>query len=123
MLKAICAVLVMLGAAVAVPAAGHASAPSPAFASATCNISGKERKLGTTYVTSVTAKGVACSKALTFVKAFHSCRRKDGVEGRCSRLQGYSCSEKRQAIATQYDSVATCRNGSRRIVQTYTQNT
>jgi len=110
-------------AVIAVLAPATAVAGTSAHSASACNISGKGRKLGTTYVTSVTVKGVTCSTALSFVKAYHSCRHKHGVAVYCARLRGYRCSEKRESIATQYDSGATCTNGSRRIVQTYTQNT
>jgi hypothetical protein len=94
-----------------------------AHAATTCNISGKERKLGATYVTSLSASGVGCARAETVVKAYHRCRHRHGAAGRCPRVLGYKCSEKREAIATQYDSHATCTHGSRRVVQVYTQNT
>jgi hypothetical protein len=114
-------VALLLGAALAVPAAAHA-APH-AHAARTCSVRGKERKLGTTYVTSVTASGVSCSTALSFVKAYHACRHRHGAAGKCPHLQGYTCTEKRESIPTQYDSRATCTRGSRRISQVYTQNT
>ena len=99
------------------PAAAHGASTR------TCNIHGKERKLGATYVTSLKAAGVSCASAETFVKAFHKCRHRHGRAGRCAHLSGYTCTEKREAIPTQYDSRATCTRGSRRIVQVYTQNT
>src|SRR3954468_18167681 len=119
MFKLLCAAIAAI--AVAVPACAHAG--QSARTASTCSISGKERKLGATYVTSVTASGVACSKAVTFVKAYHSCRHKHGAAGHCAKLQGYTCTERRESIPTQFDAVATCRSGSRKIVQTYTQNT
>ena len=52
-------------------AAPPAAAGEPvAQASSKCNIRGKERRLGTTYVTSLTASGVSCSSAERLVKAF-----------------------------------------------------
>jgi hypothetical protein len=106
-------VAVMVG----LPAAAHGASAR------TCDISGKERKLGTTYVTSLKATGVSCASAEKFVKAFHKCRHRHGKAGRCARLSGYRCTERRESIPTQYDSKATCTNGHRRIVQVYTQNT
>ena len=103
--------------AVALPAAAHGASTH------TCNIRGKERKLGTTYVTALKATRVSCARAQRFVKAFHKCRHRHGKAGRCARLSGYRCSEKREAIPTQYDSRAICTRGHRRIVQVYTQNT
>lgn len=97
------------------------AAPSSA---ATCSVSGKERKLGATYVTSVKARGTSCSKALSLVKAYHHCRHENGgADGRCKRIRGYRCSERRTTSPTQYDSRATCKSGDRRVVQQYTQNT
>ena len=102
---------------VALPAAAHGAAAR------TCDIHGKERKLGTTYVTSLKATGVSCGSAVKFVKSFHKCRHRHGKAGRCAHLSGYTCTEKRESIPTQYDSRATCTHGHRKIVQTYTQNT
>ena len=97
------------------------AASSPA---ATCSVSGKERELGATYVTSVKATGTSCRRALRLVKAYHRCRREHGgADGRCRRVKGYRCSERRTTSPTQYDSKATCKDGDRRVVQQYTQNT
>ena len=99
----------------ALPAAAHARS---------CNISGKERRLGATYVTSVSATGISCSGALDVVRAYHRCRRaRGGADGRCPRFNRYRCRESRTSSPTQYDSRATCRKGGRRVVQRYTQNT
>lgn len=114
---------VVLGAPAASAHAARAGEAS-AHAAAACNIRGKERKLGTTYVTSLSATAVSCSTAKRFVKSFHRCRHHNGGDdGKCSRLSGYRCSERREGIATQYDSRATCARGKRKIVQIYTQNT
>jgi hypothetical protein len=115
MLKIVVAACV--AAAVALPAAAQGSATH------TCNVRGKERKLGTTYVTSVKATHVSCGSALKFVKSFHKCRHRHGRAGHCAHLQRYRCREQREAIPTQYDSRATCKRGQRKIVQVYTQNT
>lgn len=111
--------------AIAALAAPVGAAARPvATAAATCNIHGKERKLGTTYVTSLKTTGVSCARAERFVKSFHRCRhRRGGADGRCPHLSGYACREHREAIPTQYDSRATCTRGHRKIVQVYTQNT
>jgi hypothetical protein len=100
-----------------------ASARPHAHVSKTCDISGQERKLGATYVTSLKAKHVKCGKAKAFVKAYHACRHQHGKAGKCPSLQGYSCTEKRVTSPVQYDSTATCTNGAKKITQHYTQNT
>ena len=104
--------------------AGPVSADPTAQSARVCNISGKERRLGATYVTSVRAYGLSCRSALSLVRDFHRCRRsRGGADGRCPRVNGYRCSESRTSSPTQYDSRATCGGSGRRVVQRYTQNT
>jgi hypothetical protein len=114
--------LVAVGALSVVP---DASAAEPiAVAAAACKISGKERRLGATYVTSLATTGVSCRSAEALVKDFNRCRRRrGGPDGRCSQVGGYRCSERRSSAPTQYDSRTTCRRGSRRVRFAYTQNT
>ena len=106
-------------------AAPSIAADPVATAAAKCSVKGKERSLGTTYVSSVRVSGVGCRRALRLVKAYHRCRHeRGGADGRCPRVDGWRCRERHLLTsATQYDSRATCRKGSRRIVQRYTQNT
>jgi len=98
-----------------------------ASAAKTCNISGKERKLGATYVTSLKVRTASCGKAEQVVKAYHRCRfDAGGKDGRCSRRVqgGWSCSDRRfNKIRTQYDARATCKKGRARIWHSYTQFT
>lgn len=104
---------------------------APATAASTKNcakaIKGKERKLGTTYVTKVRVRGVSCKTGLSVVKSFHACRHKRGKAGTCtSRVRGYRCTEKRPASLqgpVSYDGDVTCKRGSRRVTQHYQQNT
>ena len=102
-----------------------AHAGTSAAATSRCELSKDGRKLGTTYVTKLTATNVTCTKAKSVVKAFHRCRRANGgVRGRCtSRVQGFRCSETRESIPTQFDARATCRDGSRVIRFNYEQFT
>jgi hypothetical protein len=106
-------------------AAAAAHAGSPAAAATRCDVSKDGRRLGTTYVTRLTATNVSCTKAKSVVKAFHRCRRANGgVKGRCtSRVQGFRCTERRESIPTQFDARATCRDGSRVIRFNYEQFT
>jgi hypothetical protein len=106
-------------------AAGGVLAASPAAAATRCDVSKDGRKLGTTYVTKLTATNVTCTKAKSVVKAFHRCRRANGgAKGRCvSRVQGFRCTETRETIPTQFDARATCRDGVRAIRFSYEQFT
>jgi hypothetical protein len=111
------ALIVSLAALVLLPA--NASA-------ATCDIRGKERELGATYVTSLVVKRVSCARGERLVKAFHRCRRDNGgPKARCPRrVSGYRCRERRSAtIRTQYSSRVRCKRGKRRVVHRYTQFT
>lgn len=115
----------LLAAVTFVVGAVAAHAVSPAAAASRCDVSKDGRKLGTTYVTKLTATNVTCTKAKSVVKAFHRCRRAHGgAKGRCpSRVQGFRCTETRESIPTQFDARATCRDGSRAIRFGYEQFT
>ena len=101
------------------------SAAAPAQA-ATCNIRGKERKLGATYVTSLKVFGTSCANGERVVRAFHRCRfANGGKDGRCrKRVLHWRCTERRlNKISTQYDARVTCTKGSASIKHNYTQFT
>ena len=104
----------------AAPAGSTASSGDPtATAAKTCGV-GDYRGYGTTYVRWITARNVTCRRARRLVRAFHACR--PGPRGRCSRVDGYSCSENRNYSRYQYDSTATCRRGGKVVKHGYTQN-
>jgi hypothetical protein len=115
-----CAILPCLLLALALPLAAQA-APT-AQASKSCNISGKQRDLGATYVTSLSAKRTSCGKAEGLVKAYHACR---GSGKKCGRkVNGYKCRQKILAESpVQYDAKVTCKNGGKVVKHVYTQNT
>ena len=98
----------------------------PAAASArSCSLSTSEqRRLGATYVTTLSVSGLSCSSGKRQVRAYHRCRnRNGGKDGRCARVDGYRCSERRSGIKTQFSGRVTCRRGSRVVKHTYTQFT
>ena len=105
-----------------VPATGATAATSCAK-----QIRGKERKLGTTYVTKVNVTGVGCATGLKVVKAFHACRHENGKAGTCRhKVLGYTCTEKRPASLkspVSFDGDMTCKRGSKRVTSHYQQNT
>ena len=104
-----------------------ALALAPEASAARCDVSGKERRFGPTYVTAISTARVSCRTAETVVRAFHRCRRagRTGSRGRCRRsVARYRCSERVLRTApTQFDSRVTCRRGARRITHEYTQFT
>lgn len=105
------------GAACALPLA----TASP-VAAATC--SGMPKYPGQGYFTSLKAFNISCSGAKAVMKGHYKCRtRKGGIRGKCRRFNGWRCSEKRQAISTEYNARVTCRKGGRKVVYTYNQDT
>ena len=68
---------------------------------------------------------ISCAYGKRFVVAYYKCRTKNGTRpsGRCTtKVLGFSCTEKRESIATEIDARVTCRRGTQRIVHTYQQN-
>ena len=86
-----------------------------------CGISGKERTFGPTYVLEVRVTQVTCAAAFKVIRAFHTCRYKNGRKGFCRTLvSGYRCTERRtQQIPTQYDSATTCKKGTQLVYHYY----
>jgi hypothetical protein len=111
----------LLVVAVLVAAAMSSASAAPVEAARKCSAN---YRLGSTYVTSLSTRGVSCRKGKRVVAAFHECRKRKGARGRCASAAGYSCSEgRRTGIRTQYDSRATCKRGAKRVSHSYTQNT
>jgi hypothetical protein len=96
-------------------------------AATTCKLSlNRSQQLGATYVTNLRVRGVTCAAAQRVAKTFHSCRRRHGLNGRCtSKVLHYGCTDKRPAneqIPTQLNGHVTCKRGSRRVTFDYQQN-
>ena len=79
---------------------------------------------GSGYFTTLKVTKVSCTTGKSVALAFHKCRVKTGVKGRCvSRVKGYSCRETRTTIPTEINGRVKCTRGSRRVDLTYQQNT
>ena len=92
-----------------------------------CDIDGRQRDLGASYVTSLEVNGLDCAEAEKIVRAYHACRLKDGPEGRClTPVPGFNCTESdvQSAPGIQKNATATCENAATgaTIVSAYTQN-
>ena len=117
--------LVTLASAVLCSAtAAQASSPITR-ASSTCHLGKDGRRLGATYVTSLSVTRVSCSRGKRVVKAYNACRKAHGgVKGRCPRkVLGYRCSEHRQSIPTEITARVSCKAHSRRVRFNYEQFT
>jgi hypothetical protein len=109
----------------AAPALADDAGGPQATAARSCNISGQERRLGPTYVHSLSVRSVSCRRGKDVVRAYHRCRfRNGGRDGRCRGFSGWRCSERRsQRIRTQFDARARCTKGSAVVAHSYTQFT
>ena len=104
----------------AATAATFVAFAAPAAAKS-CDV-GNTRGYGTTYVIEIGVKGVSCAKGKSVIRAYHACR--PGKSGKCARVSGYACTEKRFNKSPQsYDSDVTCKKGGKRVTHTYTQFT
>ena len=109
---------------------GGASPVAHAASFSPCDISGKQRNLGASYVTSLKVQGVSCAKAEKVIKAYHRCRHQSGgPAGTCgATVVGFRCKDgTRTGVPdVQYNATAKCRkvtNSAKRIKSSYTQNT
>ena len=108
------------------PAGAPADTAPQATAAKKCGLTARQqRRLGATYVLTLSVSGTKCAKGRKFVKAYHQCRfRNGGRDGKCARISGYKCEERRfNKISTQYDARARCKKAGREIFHIYTQNT
>jgi hypothetical protein len=89
-----------------------------------CNISGKQKSLGASYVTSLKVAGVTCAKGENTIKAYHACRKAKGGGVCGSPGGGFSCKEGKRAKVpgVQYSATVKCRKGAKRVKSSYTQN-
>src|SRR3954452_18865273 len=117
-------VLVAAVAASSLIGAAGAGASPQVHAARHCNISGQQRSLGASYVTSLSVRHTSCSKGKAVVRAYQACRRAHGWKGKCRhRVKGYACKRHiRESSPVQYDATVTCRRGAKRVTHTYTQN-
>ncbi len=78
------------------------------------------------YFTSLKATKVSCGEAGKVAVAFHKCRTKRSVSGRCStrtKIRNFSCRETRTTISPEINGRVKCTRGSRKVEFTYQQNT
>jgi hypothetical protein len=110
-------------AAFAATGGATASAAPVLRASQTCT---PPKYPGSGYFTGkIRVTNISCSYGKRFVVAYYKCRTKNGKspKGRCTtKVLGFSCTERRESIATEIDARVTCRRGTQRIVHTYQQN-
>jgi hypothetical protein len=76
------------------------------------------------YFLSLRVTKISCKTGKSLMKAHYACRVKHGIEGTCSAVRGYRCTEKRgAAIPTEFNAAVTCKRGAKRFVYSYQQNT
>lgn len=121
------AVLAMLAALPETASAGDGGGTPEAQSARGCGLSTSQQRSfrPTAYVIRLHARGTSCRRAKRLVRAYHRCRaRRGGRRGRCPRVRGYRCRERRfDSISTQFNSRVSCRRGGRRVSHLYQQNT
>ena len=113
----------LLSVAVALTITAGASAGPVASAAKTCKT---PKYPGSGYFTSLKATKVSCSEASKVALAFHRCRTRSSVKGRCtSKVRKFSCREtSRTTISTEINARVTCtRSGGKKVTLSYQQNT
>jgi hypothetical protein len=124
LLAALVSALVFYGSAAgSAPAGGKGPV---AHAARGCNVSGRERTFGATYVTSIDVSGSAtCGLGAAVVRHYNACRMSNGgAGGGCGGVNGFGCTERRfNVIPTSYDSHVRCNRGHAHIRFAYSQNT
>jgi hypothetical protein len=100
--------------------AAHAKKPKPK----TCDISAVAEQLGPTRVTSLKVTKTDCAAGKKVVKAYHACRLKNGVSGRCVvKVKEYACREQRTTYPGQFSALVTCTKGEKTVTHRYDQVT
>jgi hypothetical protein len=113
-------VFAVLAAALTLVATAGAASPTAHSAK---NCSHLPTYPGNGYFTSLSVTRVTCNTGKKVMKDHYRCRTRHGIRGKCGRVDGYSCTEKRDSISTEFVSKVTCKNGSRKVFYTYLQRT
>lgn len=102
-----------------------AAAQTRSAATVRCNISRVWHNLGPTYVERLTVVRTTCANGKTTIRDYNRCRlRAGGVKGRCaSRVNGFSCRERRYASPIQFEAVVACTNRRSAVNFSYSEDT
>jgi len=110
----------LLSVAVALTISAGASASPVASAAKTCT---PPKYPGSGYFTALSVTGTSCSTGAKLAKSYYKCRTAHGLKGRCTKkVSGYSCTEKRNSIATEINASVTCKKGKAKVKHSYQQN-
>jgi hypothetical protein len=111
---------VAAGFAVSATASAAPAAPQ-ARAARSCSV---PKYPGSGYFTSLKVSRVGCATGRRLALAYYRCRTRSGLKGRCRRtVLGFSCTETRQSIPTEFDARVRCRRNAQRVIHTYQQDT
>lgn len=79
---------------------------------------------GSGYFTSLKVSHTTCATGRRVALAWYHCRTQHGRAGKCDKpVLGFTCTEKRVSIPTEFDARVTCHKGRATVVHTYQQNT
>jgi hypothetical protein len=108
--------LVAAVSALALTAAGGATASPTVSAAGGCHLSSHDqRHSGPTYLTSLRVRSTSCRTGKAVVRSYHRHR---------GHVSGWSCHRRiLDKSRFQYDARVTCKRGGKRVIWTYSQNT
>jgi hypothetical protein len=110
----------LLSVVVALVVATGASASPVASAAKTCT---PPKYPGSGYFTSLSVTKTTCATGSKVAKDYYKCRTAKGPSGRCvKKVDGYSCTEKRNSIPTEINATVTCKRGSKVVKHSSQQN-
>ena len=104
-------------AALALPAVGASPAEAALKRCTTASYPGQG------YFTSLKVEKISCGGGRDVMKAHYRCRTKNGIKGRCPSFSGWRCTERRQAISTEYNATVNCKKSGRTVRYVYNQDT
>ena len=110
----------LLSVVVALTVSAGASASPVASAAKGCT---PPKYPGSGYFTSLSVTGTSCATGAKLAKDYYKCRTAHGVKGRCTKkVNGYTCRETRESIATEINARVTCKKGKATVKHSYQQN-
>jgi hypothetical protein len=120
---ALCALFVPVGLTVAGASADARPVAHAAAKPKQCASGSPGSLRGGYYLGLAVSGGATCASGRSVQTAYQNCRLKHGLAGRCTtKVLGYTCKERRQAIPTQVTAAVTCTSGKKHVAYTYQQN-
>jgi hypothetical protein len=108
--------LACLAGAVPLAASSTAATATTYTAKAAASCSGQSTGKKGAYLNKLTVSGLSCKSGKKVMLDHDKCRVAHGVKGKCTKVDGYKCTEgKRSDSGDQFDVKVTCKKGSKKV--------